>query len=831
MSERQPITFAYRNLVFGADSEDVWGLYWLMTSSYPGLAHGGKLDLLTQVAAFGYSVEADFQILRTSRPWPVGEYVEAAASGGDPRHRHPDRMRAHLERQEALLAERDVGVAEVYLAVRLAQPGRRFAWPQAAIGPGAVRNPTDLGRVARRLLGVGDPRGIGRRTLEGLLVREEQTYHKVADYLACRRSSTAELQWLIRRSFCRAVGDPSIDPSFRPQALVVDAPSAAGGMAYRPLEVDLLRLFEEPINVERRTLRIEAEAGDSYQAFLVLGALPETTRFPGRAAELMFAPIEAVPFPVDASLSATYIGNGEAVALARRRIVDADNVVREESHGDHGPSANSIERPQAARGLEQYLTAGGRPPLLRASLSLCVAARERDELERRIAELRRQYGSIQLHRPLGEQLRLFLSHLPAQAPRVRDYDDYLLVEQLGAMVPTATHAVGGRSGLYIGHTLSGSRRPVLLDLTEASRSSRPPAIVCAGAPGSGKTVAAQLFAYQAFLSGSRIVDLDPKDDHRLADVCGAEHVEKTVLTADERYRGMLDPLRVGAPETRADLAFNFLLETLPAPVVPGWQTELRLAVDSVVGRGGRSCGEVVEMLERGNRAARDAARAIAVHANAGLLRLGFAAPDRQPPDAGTAQLTSITIANLTVPDPRTSRADLSSEERTGLALLHLLAAYALALMGSDASRHKTLVFDEAWLLLGTPMGRALLQRINRLGRSQNATPIIATQMLSDVAELEGLFGCIFAFGVETEDEAARALRLLALDPDAADLRKRLTGFRRGRCLMRDYEGRVGAIQVEVADEELLAALDTRPPGAAPRPEDTAARRAAAAAAE
>ncbi len=158
----------------------------------------------------------------------------------------------------------------------------------------------------------------------------------------------------------------------------------------------------------------------------------------------------------------------------------------------------------------------------------------------------------------------------------------------------------------------------------------------------------------------------------------------------------------------------------------------------------------------------------------------------------------------------TPLADLSSEELAGLALLHLLAAYALALMSSDPSRHKTLVFDEAWLLLGTPTGRALLQRINRLGRSQNATPILATQMLSDVAELEGLIGCVFAFGVETEDEAARALRLLGLDPGDAELRKQLTEFRRGRCLMRDYEGRVGAIQVEVADRELLTALDTTP---------------------
>ena len=50
----------------------------------------------------------------------------------------------------------------------------------------------------------------------------------------------------------------------------------------------------------------------------------------------------------------------------------------------------------------------------------------------------------------------------------------------------ATHAVGSAVGTYIGQTLSGSAQPVLLDLTEGSRTSRPPAILCSGTLGSGR---------------------------------------------------------------------------------------------------------------------------------------------------------------------------------------------------------------------------------------------------------------------------------------------------------------------------------------------------------
>jgi hypothetical protein len=35
-------------------------------------------------------------------------------------------------------------------------------------------------------------------------------------------------------------------------------------------------------------------------------------------------------------------------------------------------------------------------------------------------------------------------------------------------------------------------------------------------------------------------------------------------------------------------------------------------------------------------------------------------------------------------------------------------------------------------------------------------------------------------------------------------------FRRGRCLMRDFEGRVSPVQIDLGDPRLLAALDTTP---------------------
>jgi hypothetical protein len=806
---RQPVTFAYRNLVFGRDAGDAWALFRLRTRSYDGLPNQEKKELLYDLASFAYTIEADFQLLRVTRQWSAEQYLRSAALTLDGRYGDGERWLAHLQDHQRRLAQREIAEPEVYLSVRLS---RATQFPPARIGE--LRSRDWAGAVLPTLagwIGLRDPRGLSRRRLEALMSEEERTFARASDYLECERASTHELQWLIRRAFCRGIGEPEIEERFLPQALVIE--DEGGEARYRPLECDLLRLFESPINVEARCLRIESERGESYQALLALGALPEAAAFPGREAELLFAPLEALDFPVDACFSARFLPNGQALRLARRKIVDADNTYAEESQGDHGPSAQGANRPAAARELEDYLVGDGRPPLLRASVSLALGALSREGLEERVETLRREYGSVRLHRPLGEQLHLFISHLPAQQSGVAGYEDYLSVEQFGAMVPVATHAVGSGGGPYIGYTLSGSRLPVLFDLTEASRTSRPPSVLCAGTLGSGKTMLLQLLLYQALLQGSRVVDIDPKGDHRLQELPAvSQRAEVIELSGEEHHRGLLDPLRIAPAGTGEDLATNFLTDVLPEPMPASWKTEIRRAVRAVAERrSGGSCLAVIEQLMRGGSDAKDAGAAIAVYAETGLARLGFAASkrDRSAAQVEAKQLTSLRIRRLARPIPGTPRAELSEDERIGQAILRLVCAYAMRLMGTERSRHKVLGFDEAWFLMQDSVGRRLIEHLNRWARSEFATPILAAHLAADAEEVDNLIGARFVFGMEAESEAAKALALLRLDPEDERLRQRLLQFRRGRCLMRDYEGRVGTIQVDPGPE-LVELLDTTP---------------------
>ena len=120
------------------------------------------------------------------------------------------------------------------------------------------------------------------------------------------------------------------------------------------------------------------------------------------------------------------------------------------------------------------------------------------------------------------------------------------------------------------------------DITEASRTGRPPSILLAGTLGSGKTMTVQQMTIAAALRGSLVVDIDPKPDHNLEHIPELENqVHVIELSGDDRYRGLLDPL-ITAPESiREDLASAYFMDLLPGGPVT-WQTQVRKAVRAVM---------------------------------------------------------------------------------------------------------------------------------------------------------------------------------------------------------------------------------------------------------
>ncbi len=610
-----PLRYARGNLLIGPGGEAA-ALYRAAAVSYPFAPAAEKWGLQRRTERFAHLVGADFSIWRVNRAWPAERYASELAGSADPRHADPDAWASYLEGHEARLGELSPSVAEVYVAVCL---GER---PAGRLG--------SVARARRRLeelAGVGGPRPISGTEISGLAASERRCFERLGGLLGLRRAQTRELQWLLARGACRGVAEPLLEEAWRPDALIVE--SEGEGLAYEPLEHDLRRLANAPMSEdpgEPPSLMVEAEEGTSCQAFLCAGALADEAVFPGTA-ELLHAPFEDAGFPADAVLHARWIGNREALGQVRKRIIDAEHAWREQAEGaPAGPDRQVGEDRELAREYEAVLSSSVHPPMLRAYLSVAVGAPDRAELERRVEVLRERFGEVALHRPRGLQHRLFFEHLPrADAGALPDWLQQLTVEQLGAAVPTASAELGSRSGPYLGHTAGGARRPVRYDPTEAPRTARPSAVLLAGTLGSGKTLAAQAIAYGAERRGSLVVDFDPKPDHNLEGIPGLEgRVEVLELSGDPCHRGKLDPLAVGLPELREELASSYLLELLRDPP-PAWENAIDRAVRDAVRAGERSLLCVVERLLASEApAAREAGEALEVLSDFGLARLGFA---------------------------------------------------------------------------------------------------------------------------------------------------------------------------------------------------------------
>jgi hypothetical protein len=806
---RSPISFVYGNIVFGASLDDAWAAFSVSSSSYEWLSDEAKrARLLTLVSALE-AVEADTQILRVERRWDLDGYLRELDDAGRGAHMGANQMYAHEHAREL----REVGVARpaVFFLVSLREPERDVA---SYVSQAAEQHPREWLRALARALTVRDRRLLRASELERARVRADQVHARLGDFLSARPARGIELQWLVRRAFCRGLGEPVVDGLHEPRVLTFER---NGEALLAPLEGDVVRWMDGHVEHHGRVLRIESELGVSWQAQLVLGALPERATFPGPRVELMFAPVESLPFAVDLSLNARFLPNELALRIARRRVQDADQIVRAESDGDQGVSDLGYQRTQEARDLLAYLHASSHPPLLRATLAIAIGASSEMELAERVDMCRRAYGEIRLHRPLGDQLALFQQHLPGQRTRVAGYDDTLTTEQVAAMMPTATHAVGSNRGFYLGHTLTGSRQPVRFNLREGSDRDSNTTILSVGALGSGKTTLAQKLKWEGFLQGARVIDCDPKGDHRfhlLEEV--APHVETIALRPDPALRGMLDPLRVAPEHVRQDTTVSFLRDLLPMRADPAWETAVVSAVDRVLSRAhDPTCLEVVKALCDGDATDEQVGRALEVYARSGLTQLGFADTAVKLAPVGQRQVTYIPIRDLPGPESGTPRSDYTQAERVGQQIVRLIAMFAMHLMSRERDRLKLFSFDEGWRLLGDPVGRALLTSLQRMGRSELAVPIISTQLVTDALvgereSLENLLGATFVFGMRSEAEAARALTLLGLDGEDGRARARLLECNAGSCLFRDHRGRVEAIQVDVVAPALLSAFSTTP---------------------
>jgi hypothetical protein len=220
--------------VFAEGLDDCWAAFAVRARSYQWLPEDGKRARLLELLGAIEALEADLQIVRVARRWELKRYVRELEDGAEAGS-HARANKVYLEEHHRRL--RDVGTARpaVFLLVSLRDPERDVA---AYVSRAAESGPREWLRELRRAFSPHDRRLLKVSELERARVRADQAHARLADYLPVRQARGVELQWLIRRAFCRGLGEPRIDGLHEPRALVFER---NGQAQLAPLEGDVLR--------------------------------------------------------------------------------------------------------------------------------------------------------------------------------------------------------------------------------------------------------------------------------------------------------------------------------------------------------------------------------------------------------------------------------------------------------------------------------------------------------------------------------------------------------------------------------------------------------------
>ena len=283
-----PLRFVYGNCVFADGLDDCWAAFTLEVSSYQWLSEDGKRAQFLALLGALEATEADVQILRVGRRWELQRYADEVHGvsellEGDAesvngiyhsdsatacaRARTRVRTRYVQEHQRRL---KDIGKARpvVFLIVSLRDPERDVA---SYVSRVAEQHPRDWWEGVRRAFSARDRRLLRVSDLERARVRADQAHARLADFLPVRQARGVEVQWLVRRAFCRGLGEPLLDELHEPRALMFER---NGEAMLAPLEGDVMRWMDGFVEHRGRVLKVESELGTSWQAQLVVGALP-----------------------------------------------------------------------------------------------------------------------------------------------------------------------------------------------------------------------------------------------------------------------------------------------------------------------------------------------------------------------------------------------------------------------------------------------------------------------------------------------------------------------------------------------------------------------------
>ena len=589
--------------------------------------------------------------------------------------------------------------------------------------------------------------------------------------------------------------------------------------------------------VEEGILKLSSIYGTSYLSILPIGRY--STIFNGfHLGELL----QRLSFPVWLKMKAEFIDKSGLNGQMGRSNNRYRNIMNEAASTDTVQQDDILMGAYSLKDLMKKV--GNKEELIRFGAYVTVAASNIKQLKQRRQSLLSYFQdmSVSLHEAGHDTPYLFQSLLYGQDLQVttRKWNHLVTCKGFAELMLFTNTRSGNRIGWYIGRVdnrltawdnideaVQGSKNLVLFNATVANKEdiagkvTKNPHLIITGATGNGKSYLAQLLFLLTSQQNVRILYIDPKRELR-------EHYQKVISQPDfarrfperkkqieninfvtldatlESNHGVLDPIVILEKENAQATAKNMLLYLLrqATQVELTQTTSLTNAITTVLER--REAGEtvgfnhVIELLcqDEDKKVVEVGEYFKAIIRNS-ILELAFSDGNVKGLSYDE-RVTVLEIADLSLPNHGVE--DISDHEANSICLMFALGAFCKHF--GERNDDETLeIFDEAWILMQSSEGKAVIKSMRRVGRSKYNTLCLVTQSVHDAENEEDStgFGTIFAFYEKSERKDI--LKHVGLEVTEKNL-EWLDNMISGQCLYYDVYGNLNMISVHNLFEDI-----------------------------
>lgn len=577
-------------------------------------------------------------------------------------------------------------------------------------------------------------------------------------------------------------------------------------------------------------LKLESPYGSSFITILPVGKF--NTIFNGfHLGEL----VQRMSFPVELRFKAAFIDKTKLSGTMGRSNTRYDQIMKE------AYSTNTVQQDDILMGsysLKDLMKkVGNKEEIIEYGCFLVVSGSSIKQLRQRRHAVLSYFSDMQVnvHEASHDTPYLFQTLLYGQnlQKTTRKWNHLVTSRGFSEMMLFTNTQSGNRIGWYIGRVdnrlsawdnigeaIMGSKNLVLFKATVANKEdvagkvTKNPHIIITGATGQGKSYLAQMIFLHTAQQNVRVLYIDPKRElrqHYLQVVSDPEYAKQfplrkhqieqinfvTLDSAMKENHGVLDPIVILDKEDASSTAKNMLLYLLrnATEVKIVQTTALTEAISEVISR--RENGEVVgfnqlieTLCQADNQDIVDVGHYFKAIIKHSILELAFSDGNVKGLSY-EERVTVLEVADLSLPKDGSDH--ISDHESNSIALMFALGAFCKH-FGERTNEETVGIFDEAWILMQSSEGKAVIKSMRRVGRSKYNVLMLVSQSVHDAENDDDTtgFGTIFAFYEKSEHEAI--LTHVGLEVNEKNL-EWIDNMISGQCLYYDVYGNLNMMSV------------------------------------